>query len=99
VQTRHEGETVMLEVQDTGIGIEAEALPHIFERFYRTRTARSALESGTGLGLAIVHKIVTLHAAQIEVSSQPGAGTTFRVRFPLEAGATRAVPDPGPVMP
>jgi|GEM_PF-329198 PAS domain S-box-containing protein len=99
VETRREDDAVLLEVQDTGIGIEQAALPHIFERFYRTDQARSALESGTGLGLAIVHKIVTLHAAHIDVTSQPGAGTTFRVRFSLESGAPTPVPPPGPALP
>jgi heavy metal sensor kinase len=71
-----------LEVRDTGVGIPAAALPHIFERFYRVDEARSREDGGTGLGLSIVHSICAAHGAQIEVDSTPGLGSRFRVRFP-----------------
>jgi heavy metal sensor kinase len=71
-----------LEVQDTGIGIPASALPHIFDRFYRADEARSREDGGAGLGLSIVHSICSAHGAQIEVDSTVGRGTCFRVSFP-----------------
>ncbi|MDX1990908.1 MAG: ATP-binding protein [bacterium] len=76
-----EGNTVMIEVSDSGIGIAPEDLPHIFERFYRSEPARRMEHSGTGLGLAIVKKVIDMHQGTIEVESQPGQGTTFRIRL------------------
>ena len=74
---------VCLKVADTGMGIADADLPHLFERFYRgTAVAQSALP-GTGLGLAIVKEIVEQHQGRIDVSSQPGEGTTFTVYLPL----------------
>jgi two-component system, OmpR family, phosphate regulon sensor histidine kinase PhoR len=70
-------------VRDEGYGIEAEHLPRLFERFYRIDKARSRTMGGTGLGLAIVKHIVQAHHGQIEVSSSPGAGSTFIIRLPL----------------
>jgi two-component system, OmpR family, phosphate regulon sensor histidine kinase PhoR len=70
-------------VADTGIGIEAGALPHIFERFYKADPARDRSQGGSGLGLAIVRRIVDLHAGEVAVDSQPGRGTRVRVRLPL----------------
>lgn len=75
-----------LEVQDTGLGIDPEDLPHIFDRFYRGRNAREGRIQGTGLGLAIVREIVNMHDANIEVKSERGKGTLFRVRFPARKG-------------
>lgn len=72
-----------LEVSDTGIGISPESLPHIFERFYRADAARPANEGGLGLGLPITHKIIELHGGSIEVESQPGQGSCFRVLLPM----------------
>jgi signal transduction histidine kinase len=69
-------------VTDTGIGIEKEHLPRIFERFYRMDKARTRRSEGTGLGLAIAKQIVDAHRAKIEVWSTPQVGTTFRVTFP-----------------
>jgi two-component system, OmpR family, sensor kinase len=73
----------LIKVADTGEGIPAEDLPHIFERFYRVDKSRSSLEGRTGLGLAICKAIVTAHKGTIEVASQPGAGSTFTVKLPL----------------
>jgi signal transduction histidine kinase len=73
-----------LEVIDTGIGIDPEDLPHLFERFYRGRRVRQSDIPGTGLGLAIVKEIVDLHAGEINVESESGKGSRFTVRFPAE---------------
>lgn len=74
----------ILEVADTGIGIPQEALPHVFERFYRVDTGRSRQLGGTGLGLAIVKSICTAFGGTVTVQSVAGSGTTFRVELPLE---------------
>ena len=71
-------------VEDTGIGITEEQLPHIFERFYRgdPARARSSGAKGAGLGLAIARWIADAHGARIEVTSEPGSGTRVAIRFP-----------------
>lgn len=78
---RQSGGEAVLTVSDTGVGIPADALPCIFDRFYRVDASRSHDTGGSGLGLAIVQKIVEAHHARIEVSSVVGQGTTFRVIF------------------
>lgn len=78
---------VCLMVQDTGIGIEAEDLPYLFERFYRGQQAGQSTIRGTGLGLSIVSEIVRLHEGQIQVRSQPKQGTSVIVHFPLTEAA------------
>jgi heavy metal sensor kinase len=70
-----------LEVSDSGIGIPAAALPHIFERFFRVDEARSREDGGAGLGLSIVKSICSAHRVDIEVDSQPGRGSSFRLKF------------------
>jgi|GEM_PF-1220120 len=70
-------------VADHGLGIAAEALPHLFERFYRAPAVRSEHISGLGIGLYIVHEIVTLHGGGVSVASEQGAGSTVTVRLPL----------------
>lgn len=74
---------LIVEVQDTGVGIAEEALPRIFERFYRVDRARSRKLGGTGLGLSIVKHIVMLYHGSIEVKSQLQKGTTFTVKLPI----------------
>lgn len=69
-------------VQDTGIGISAEHLPRLTERFYRVDTARSRSTGGTGLGLAIVKHVLLQHDAHLEISSEEGQGSLFKVVFP-----------------
>jgi two-component system phosphate regulon sensor histidine kinase PhoR len=83
---RCDGEA-LLEVTDTGIGIPAESIPRIFERFYRVDKGRAREEGGTGLGLAIVKHIAQAHGGQVDVESRMGRGSTFRVRLPLAAAA------------
>lgn len=78
----YEGRFVF-EVTDSGIGIPENDLPHIFDRFYRSTSARQFERRGTGLGLTIVKKIVDMHHAQIDVKSVAGAGSTFSVVLPL----------------
>ncbi len=78
------GENVCFQVKDTGIGISKEALPRIFERFYRVDKDRSRDTGGTGLGLAIVKHIVEVHHGEIKVESELGEGTTFNVFIPKE---------------
>ena len=74
---------LLIEFRDSGVGIAAEHLPRIFERFYVVDKARSRQTGGTGLGLAIVKHIVGLHGGEIEVQSTPGMGTAFTIDFPL----------------
>ncbi|MEO8609472.1 MAG: PAS domain-containing sensor histidine kinase [Chloroflexota bacterium] len=83
VRTLLQDSYACVEVQDTGIGINPEDLPHIFERFYRADLARQTETGGSGLGLAIVQKIIENHSGSIEVQSAPGTGSTFRVCLPL----------------
>lgn len=73
-----------LQVQDTGMGIEAEDLAHIFDRFFRGQGLSSSSIPGTGLGLSIVKEIVNQHGGTVKVESQVGAGSTFRVWLPVE---------------
>jgi signal transduction histidine kinase len=81
-----------LEVFDNGLGISPDAIPHVFERFYRADQARSRDLGGAGLGLAIVKAICSAHGAQIEVSSQESEGSRFRVELPLARDHEYSVP-------
>lgn len=74
------GET--LTIADTGSGIPAEDLPYIWERFYKADKAHTRTGGGTGLGLAIAKEIISMHGAAAEVTSEPGQGTVFIIRFP-----------------
>lgn len=74
--------TQTLAIQDNGPGIEAEHLPHIFDRFYRTDASRNAKIPGTGLGLSIAKKMADLQGIGLSVESTVGRGTTFLLRFP-----------------
>jgi len=84
-----ESEAVTLSVADTGIGIPAEHVPHVFEKFFRV--PGQSRGTGTGLGLAIVSEIVAAHGGTIWCESRPGAGTAFHIRLPLSSESL----DPG----
>ncbi len=83
VTLRQEGAQAVMSVRDTGIGIPKEALPRLFERFYRVDKARSRGTGGTGLGLSIVERIIALHGGYIHVDSVVGRGTVFTVYLPV----------------
>ena len=83
VRLRVEDDSAVVEVEDTGPGIERSHLDRIFERFYRVDKARSRELGGTGLGLSIVKHIALAHKGSVTVQSEVGQGTCFRVRLPL----------------
>lgn len=83
---RKENDFAVAEVRDTGIGVAAEDLPNIFERFYRADKARSRESGGIGLGLSIGRWIAEVHGGTIEVQSSVGSGSIFRLRLPLTDG-------------
>ena len=89
-----ENEYVVLDVADDGIGIPAEALPHVFKRFFRVDGSRSREQGGAGLGLSIVKSICDAHGARIEVNSAAGRGSRFRLKFPVLPRAGEAVSAP-----
>jgi signal transduction histidine kinase len=90
-----------IQVIDTGVGIDAAELPHVFDRFYRGSRANEARGSGSGLGLAIVRSVVEMHGGRVMVESRVGSGSTFTVTLPADprtsadAVATGAVSAPG----
>jgi len=76
-------------VSDTGVGIPAGALPHLFDRFYRVEDCKH-MAPGSGLGLSLCHHIVeSVHGGRIEVESQVGVGTTVRIGLPLAFSGPR----------
>ena len=86
IVTRRDGDTIDVAVTDTGVGIPAEHLPRIFERFYRVDAARSREQGGTGLGLAIVRHLVESHGGQASAASEAGRGTTIATTWPVPGG-------------
>jgi signal transduction histidine kinase len=87
--------SVHVSVADTGIGIEQQHLPRVFERFYRVDPARSREDGGTGIGLAIARSVVEAHGGHIEASSEPGQGSVFSFDLPVAADSSDT-PDPAP---
>jgi signal transduction histidine kinase len=81
---------VYISVADTGVGIPANQLPHLFEKFHQVHVQGTAGERGSGLGLAIVHQLVELHGGSIEVTSEVQRGSTFIMHMPTSAA--RALP-------
>ena len=84
VSAKAEANGVLINVRDNGMGIPAEDIPRLFERFYRVEKARTSDAGGTGLGLAITKEIVDAHGGQIWVESEPGKGTSTWIRIPYE---------------
>jgi signal transduction histidine kinase len=83
VSLRWEDAHAVLAVRDTGVGIPEDALPRLFERFYRVRTTRGRSHEGTGIGLSLVRELVKLHGGTVSVASRMGEGSTFTVRLPV----------------
>jgi len=83
----------VLEVVDNGIGIPPQALPRVFDRFFRVDSARSRPQGGAGLGLSIVKSICAAHHGRVEASSTPGRGSRFRVELPRVEGAPKKTPN------
>jgi PAS domain S-box-containing protein len=95
---RYEAAWAILQVTDTGKGIEADFLPHVFDRFRQADSTTTRVFGGLGLGLAIAHQIVEMHGGTIEVaSSGKDQGTTFTVRLPLLTPTPESPPPPIPV--
>lgn len=84
ISLHRRGKEAVVEVRDRGKGITAEEAQQLFQMFYRTEEARRSGISGTGLGLFIVKTLVEAHGGRVEVDSQPGQGTTFRVYLPIQ---------------
>jgi len=77
------GKEDFISISDTGTGIAAKHLPHLFERFYRAEASRNRVIGGAGLGLAICKRIADAHGGGIEVESTPGSGSMFTLRVPV----------------
>jgi len=90
VAARGEGTTAVIAVSDTGPGIDAADLPHVFERSYLWRASKGTRRVGTGLGLAIVRELVTALGGRVTVDSVVGQGSTFRIVLPARAPAKHA---------
>jgi signal transduction histidine kinase len=90
VSLSQEQEEEVITVADSGIGIAADEVEHVFDEFYRGKNARESGKEGTGLGLSIVKAIVASHQGRINVTSEPGRGTTFRVSFPMFRAGVRS---------
>ena len=92
VVLRQTSESVVIEVKDRGIGIDADDLAHIFEPYYRAQFSDTQTRRGAGLGLTLVQQIVASHGGTIEVESKPGAGSTFPPSLPAPAIAADRIP-------
>jgi len=92
VTARADGDAAVLAVRDTGVGIAAGQLPHVFDRFYQADASTTRRYEGTGIGLALARDLVELHGGTIAVESAPGVGSTFTVRLPRLAAPPAAAP-------
>jgi signal transduction histidine kinase len=97
VRVRDAGTEVVVDVRDTGVGIAADQLPRVFERFHRVPNARSRTHEGTGIGLALVKELVRWHGGRVDAQSRTGEGTTFTVTIPYGTAhlPPHRVADPG----
>ncbi len=84
-----DGDSAMVVVKDSGIGISAADIPHVFTRFWRAERSRSRASGGSGVGLAIVRELAWAHGGSVAVESTPGSGSTFTVRLPSTTGGPR----------
>ena len=91
VRVREAHDHVLTEISDTGGGIPPDAVPHLFERFYRVQGAQGRTHEGSGIGLALVHELVKFHHGRVDVESTPGQGSTFTVCIPK--GTAHLPPD------
>jgi PAS domain S-box-containing protein len=97
VTAEEDGEAVRISVADTGVGIDAAALPHVFERFRQADSSTTRQHGGLGLGLALVKHITELHGGTVEAASDgPGKGATFRITLPRTRTPAHAVGAPAP---
>lgn len=92
VRVAYQEKHISIKVQDTGIGISSDRLPHIFDRFYQVDNSNQRQYGGTGIGLALVKELVDVLKGQIEVSSNVGDGTTFNLTLPYSAIKNTTVP-------
>lgn len=83
---------LVIEVTDTGIGIDKEQQQHIFKRFYQNRLSGNIMDEGSGIGLSIVKEFIELHGGTIEVKSEPGNGSTFCIFLPVKTKEIQAIP-------
>ena len=86
IDVSREGQHAVIRVSDTGVGIAASDLPHVFDRFYVADVARQRSQSGTGLGLSIVKALVEQQGGTVEIESLAGRGTTVTVRLECPDG-------------
>ncbi len=91
IRTNQDVDCAIVEIQDSGMGISPEGMPHVFERFWRQDEARTT--SGFGLGLPIAQKIIEQHGGKLELESESGSGCTVRVSLPLRLEATAQLPN------
>src|SRR6185503_21340419 len=85
------GTHVTFTVEDTGVGIAADDLPHVGDPFFQVRTAYDRPHDGTGLGLSIVKGLVELHGGELSIRSRVGSGTSVSVRLPIDCERARVV--------
>ncbi len=85
IQAHAEAARILIEVSDTGVGIPADALPRVFDRFFRVDPSRSKASGGTGLGLSIVQGFMQLHGGNVEIVSKPGTGTRVTLCMPTRS--------------
>jgi hypothetical protein len=92
VRVEATADAAVLRGEDTGVGVPADELPRLFERFHRVRGARSRSHEGSGIGLALVCELAELHGGTVSVASKAGEGSTFRIELPVRQQGTRAAP-------